>query len=380
MKIAQIVTLVSPDGAYGGPIRVAVNQLRELAESGHAVRLFSTHRGYAAAPTELLGVPLTTRAARTVLPGIGFAGLASLSLLALLRRELPRYDVVHVHLARDLVTLPAARLALGLGLPVVLQTHGMIDASSRAMARPLDALMTRPVLRRAGRTLYLTQREKNDLERVSGGAARLAELPNGVPLPAGDRPEAEESSIEVLFLARLQARKRPGVFVEAARRLTAEFPDVRFTLVGPDEGEGAAVQRQIAGSDGSTITWEGALDPDRTLERMRRSSIYVLPSVDEPFPMSVLEAASCGLPCVVTRSCGLAPAVDRWRAGTVVDDSTAMLVSAIRELLTDEQARREKSHNATAMVRGEFGIGAVARRLEGIYADVTAAAGRGGAR
>lgn len=375
MRIAQVVTLVSPDGAYGGPIRVAANQLRALRESGHTVRLFATHRGFAAAPTQLLGVPLTTRAARRVLPATGFAGLASLPLLDLLRRELPGYDVVHVHLARDLVTLPAARLALGLGLPLVVQTHGMIDASTRLLARPLDALMTRPVLHRAGRTLYLTERERRDLEQVSRGQIRLTELPNGVPASPAETGEGDGTRIEVLFLARLQGRKRPGVFVEAARRLTAEFPDVSFVLVGPDEGEGAAVERQTAGE--RMIVWEGALDPDRTLERMRRSTIYVLPSVDEPFPMTVLEAASCGLPCVVTDTCGLAPAIDRWRAGTVVDESTDALVAAIRNLLVDEGARRQKSRNALAMVREEFRIGAVARTLEGVYEDVTATASTG---
>lgn len=237
--------------------------------------------------------------------------------------------------------------------------------------------MTRPVLRRADRTLYLTERERRDLEQVSRGEARLTELTNGVPVPPVDLAGEEKSSVEVLFLARLHARKRPGVFVEAARRLAVEYPDVAFTLVGPDEGEGAAVQKQIADAGISTIGWEGALDPDRTLDRMRRASIYVLPSVDEPFPMSVLEAASCGLPCVVTDTCGLARAVDRWCAGAVVDDSTEMLVGAIRELLTDGRVRQERARNARAMVQEEFGIGAVARGLETVYADVTATASAG---
>jgi len=371
MRIAQVVTLVSPDGAYGGPVRVAVNQLAALKASGHDVTLFSTHRGYEAPPAEIDGVRLVSYKARTVIPKVGFAGLASPALMARLRRDLAGFDVVHVHLARDLVTLPAAWLALRMGLPLVVQTHGMIDRSANLLAAPLDAVLTRPVLRRADRTLYLTERERQDLREVSRGKACLTELPNGVPIPPEPLDACARTSIEVLFLARLQARKKPRIFVEAATRLAAEFPEVTFTLVGPDEGEGPAVEKQIADSGVLSIAWEGALDPGWTLERMGRSSIYVLPSVDEPFPMTVLEAASAGLPCVVTNTCGLAPAIERWQAGTVVDDSVERLAAAIRELLSDVGVRKQKSRNARAMVQGEFGIGAVARRLEDAYEEIT---------
>ena len=44
---------------------------------------------------------------------------------------------------------------------------------------------------------------------------------------------------------------------------------------------------------------------------MAAASVYVLPSVREPYPMSVLEAMSVGLPVVVSADCGLAPLVER---------------------------------------------------------------------
>ena len=34
MRVLQVVTLISPDGAYGGPTRVAFNQASALMESG----------------------------------------------------------------------------------------------------------------------------------------------------------------------------------------------------------------------------------------------------------------------------------------------------------------------------------------------------------
>ena len=369
MRIAHVVTLISPDGAYGGPVRVAVNQVRALQDRGHDVDLFSTYVGFPTPPTEVDGVPITTFRALRVLPYTGFAGLASPGLLRHLWKVLRTYDVVHVHLARDLITLPAARLALAQGIPVVAQTHGMIDHSGNPLARALDAALTRPVLRRAATVFHLTKRERADLEGVARGRVRLTPLVNGVPHVAHD--DIKRGAIEVLFLARLHRRKRPQAFVQAAITLSLEFPDVRFALVGPDEGEGAAVRALIDDAHlGDRLHWEGALPPERTLARMSQATIYVLPSIDEPFPMSVLEAASVSLPVIITDTCGLAEQVARWHAGAVIGNSVDELAETVRRFLLHPDDVRDCGTRAATMVRTEFGMETVVERLLAVYRAV----------
>lgn len=368
MRIAQVVTLVSPDGAYGGPVRVAVNQLNALASLGHEVQLFATHRHYSAQPREIEGVPLTSYPAQTLIPKSGFAGLTSLPLLAHLQRALSDYDVVHVHLARDLVTLPAARLALSLGVPTVAQTHGMIDPSSNRLAAPLDAILTRPVLERLATVFYLTDRERVALEQVGRGRTNLRHLVNGVPAAkAIARPK--DVSPEVLFLARLHPRKRAIHFVRAAITLSSEFPNTHFSLVGPDEGDGPEVAKLIERARCGHIRWEGALAPEETLNRMSRATIYALPSVDEPFPMSVLEAASLGLPLVVTDSCGLAGPVNDYQAGIVTNDSVGGLVDALRSLLSNQGLRSVTGLQAQQMAAELFSMDRVAELLIRTYEE-----------
>ncbi len=100
----------------------------------------------------------------------------------------------------------------------------------------------------------------------------------------------------MLFLARLHPRKRPTMFVRMAAALVEAGIDAHFSLVGPDEGEGAAVAKLIEQSSlQSRVSYEGPLKPAQSISRMRRAKVYVLPSVDEPYPMSVLEAMSVGL-------------------------------------------------------------------------------------
>ncbi|GHD45379.1 glycosyltransferase [Mycetocola manganoxydans] len=368
MRILSVVTLITPNGDYGGPVRVALNQAKALIARGHDVTVAGAHRGFpGAAPDELDGVPTALFPGRTIIPRVGFAGLASPGLDRWLRRNIGTFDIVHIHAARDFVTLPAARLARRAGVPFVLQTHGMIDPSSNPLARPLDAFLTRPLLGAAKRVFYLTPEEKRGLLSVGGSDLPLQELSNGVPTPASTfaRPE----STEVLYLARLAPRKRPMVFVETANRLAAEHPEVRFTLVGPDEGEGPSVARAVSQARSGLLTWEGPLAPEETGRRMSSASIYVLPSVDEPFPMSVLEAMAHALPVVITESCGLAPIVTRAACGIVTDESQEAIDEAVRRLLSDPTSAREMGERGARTTREELSMPAVAEALETVYSS-----------
>ncbi|BBZ56378.1 glycosyltransferase [Mycolicibacterium phocaicum] len=368
MNILQIVTLVSADGAYGGPVRVAFNQARQLRARGHEVRIVGSYRGYDVPPDCIEGTPVHLSKARTVLPGVGFAGLAAPATFMWMIRNRRTFDVVHVHAARDCVTLPAAALAMLLGKHVVLQTHGMIDRSRRTLARLLDVLLTKRVLRQAAAVLYLTEAERTELLHIQK-CCRTEHLANGVPQYGGKLAEtAPGDRIEVLYLARLHKRKRPLAFVAAAVELLDEGIPAVFTLVGPDEGELEGVQTSIAVAQrANRIRWEGAAPPSETVRRMQRASIYVLPSVDEPYPMSVLEALSVGLPVVITKSCGLAEMVERTGCGIVVDDSQQSLVAALRSLIEDQERRISMGDKARSTAVREFSMDSVARKLEQLY-------------
>lgn len=367
LRILSVVTLVSPLGEYGGPLRVAVNQATALKELGHDVVIAGGVRGYEhEAPTSLGQVPAVLFPVTQLLPGTGFAGLAAPGLWRWFARHCGEFDVVHIHAARDLVTLPVARLAALKKVPYVLQTHGMIDPSSNPLARPLDALLTRPVLRRARSALHLTDVEAAGLVAVGGDRLRLVQLPNGVPLQDAG---AAQVTVQVLYLARLAPRKRPLYFVEAAVQLSRRYPGTEFLMIGPDEGEGPAVREAIAAAaaTGVSISWAGGVAPEETVQHMRRASIYVLPSVDEPYPMSVLEAMSLGLPVVVTDSCGLAGAIERTGAGLVVDDSLDALVSSVARMLDDAELRTAMGRSGRTHVREQLSMTSIARQLEALY-------------
>lgn len=370
-RVLHAVTLHSPTHAFGGPVRVALNLCRGLASRGHRVRLTGLGDGFDAAggalPTEVEGVPARLYQARTILP-LGFSGITSPALLAGAGALVRNADIVHVHLARDLVTLPVALAALRAGRPLVLQTHGMVDPSDRTLAKVLDAVAVRRVLRGASAVLYLTGRERRDLDAVAGGPLeRSVRLVNGVP--AQEPRPAPAGPPRVLYAARLQARKRPTDFVAAVPEILRHHPDASFVLAGPDEGERPAVEALVAELGlRDRVSLPGPLPAERMLEELRRAHVYVLPSVDEPFPMSVLEALSVGTPAVVTTSNGLARDIAQAGAGRVVTDA-AGLARAVRALL-DPAANAAASAAARELAAKAFSMDAVLDTLLGVYDTV----------
>lgn len=367
MRVLHVVTLVSPEGEYGGPVRVALNQCKALRDIGVDAVLSGGTRGFDTIPTEVEGVEAKLFPARQAIPRVGFAGLAAPKLIHWLHGALSEFDAVHVHLARDLVTLPAARLAHKARVPIYLQTHGMIDPSPHPLARPLDFAMTRPNLRKAHACFYLTPRERTALLAVEPGIRSLQHLINGVPEHRGNK---SREPFEVLFLARLHERKRPLLFVEAARRLAVDFPQVQWTLVGPNEGQGEQVTAAIARAGTPRIVWQGPLAPSAVADRLSKAEIYCLPSVDEPFPMSVLEAMAAATPVIISDSCGLASHVESAHAGHVVrSDDLEDLVEALRALLKNRSQRVAMGHNALGLARSHFTMETVAATLRDAYAD-----------
>lgn len=367
MRVVHVVTLVSDDGAFGGPTSVAIGQLQELAARGHMVRLLSLWRGRSRAPERIGPVPLLSRPARSLIPGTGFLGLMHPLLVCDMWRAMNDADVVHIHAGRDLVSLTALAAAVLRRKRFFVQTHGMVKPRHTVAARLFDRAYV-PLLHRARGCLVLTEDEGGRLtEAIGPDGPPLLPLPHGVR-PQTGREERDPRSREVLFLARLHPVKRPEVFVEMAALVHKEVTDARFTLYGPDEGSLPLVRELIAARGLETVvSYGGALEHADAMRAFAKASVYVLPSVNELFGMTVLEALAVGTPVVCTDGCGIAGELARRGAAVVTDGSPQAMADAVRDLLGDEDLRRSLVAAGRRAVEEMFSIRAVADRLEEIY-------------
>lgn len=370
MRILHIVPFASSDGAFGGPLTVARNQCTELTNRGHAVTLLAAHRKHDR-PADVghgfsfLSFPVTAQSNR-----LGFSGLFSAELYAHVRRSARNYDLVHVHTGRHVSSLGAILIAQKTQTPVIAQTHGMLPEADSWTTKAFDRMITRRVLTNTRRILVLTALERRQIQALVGPAASLELVRNGVPPLASVATiyHRNRTSPDVLFCARLHERKRPTYFVRMAARLTKLHPSARFSIIGPDEGALADVQSEILRLGlKDRVSYEGALPHDAVLDRLRRADVYVLPSINEPFPMSLLEALSCGLPSVCTDSTGISAELKEAKAAVVTNGTVADLTNAVDRVLRDPELATTLRNNALNIVKARYSIRAIAAQLEEIY-------------
>lgn len=365
--VRHVVTLVSPDGRFGGPTQVALDLSAEQRRRGRDAQVFGGAAGYDDLPDHIGEVPVHLSRARSLMPRLGFASTVAPRLIRSVTADLVGNEVFHVHLARDLVTLPVALELRRRRLPYVIQTHGMLDASDRHLARVVDLLMTRRAVSSASTAFVLTEDERAEILRLSGGRTEPVMLENGV---ADEGPTASTVTRRgALFLGRLHPRKGAALFAAAVARLAADHPAGTFRIAGPDEGDLGNVERNLAARPGgSRVELLGPVPPAAVRGLMREAFVFVQPARREPFGMTILEAMSVGTPPILHSTSALSAAIVAADAGWTFeteDDLTLLL----DRLLQDEPAVASAGRKARALASDRFSIEAVVDRLDGMYPD-----------
>lgn len=373
MRILMGITVFFPSTAYGGPATVAMTQARELVRRKHEVTVVTSdvltlrpraHVG--AADATIDGVNVRYFPTRILAPR--FPALVSPELKRWLRARVSEFDVVHVHFARDWIPLTVTREALRRERRVVLQPHGMLGKTGGIRAL-VDAGIAARLLRRAHRVLPLQATEARNIAAIAPRAS-MTVLPNGIAA-LSTRPRWELwtlGSRRVLFLARLHPRKRLMDLLAAAQLLLAQGQSIHLRVVGPDEGDLGRARAFVAANGlADHVTFVGPVAADRVEHELAAASVYVLPAVEEPFPMTVLEALAVGVPTIVTSAIHIRELLERHAAARIASPSPAALAAAVAAVLTDPKLAAALSERGRGLVEGHLTIGKVVDRLEAIY-------------
>jgi glycosyltransferase involved in cell wall biosynthesis len=169
-----------------------------------------------------------------------------------------------------------------------------------------------------------------------------------------------------LFVGRLSPEKDVGTLINAAAIVAARIPSFQLLIAG--SGPCAGELSQLAESLGLSrnIRFLGAVRDVPTL--LRSASLFVLPSLTEGMPVTVLEAMACGLPVVATRVGGTPEAVEDSRSGLLVPPGNpSQLADSILKLLSNPAAAREMGVQGHRRVAELFDIRTMVARYEAEY-------------
>jgi alpha-maltose-1-phosphate synthase len=189
-------------------------------------------------------------------------------------------------------------------------------------------------IEQADRILLLTSFQRQTFIESGVGEEKLVVVPLGVQIDAfRPAPREEGRPFRVLFAGQLTQRKGLSYALEGFRR--AAIPGAEFVLVGPVVGSG----RPWRGLSG--VRQVGRVPFGDLPSQFQQCDVFLLPSLVEGLPQTLLEAMACGLPVIVTENTAGPEVVRDGSDGYVVPirdpDSIA---DRLRELFENPERRR----------------------------------------
>jgi|GEM_PF-134369 len=123
----------------------------------------------------------------------------------------------------------------------------------------------------------------------------------------------------------------------------------------------------------------GYIGSDEEISRVYNASdIFVLPSLEDNFPNTVLESMSCGTPVVGFETGGIPEAIENEKTGCIVPlKNTFVLAEAIVELLTDDEKRQQMGRQARQAVENKYSLEHQAERYLKLYDELLEESHRG---
>ena len=199
--------------------------------------------------------------------------------------------------------------------------------------------------------------------RVSGRAraGAVSVIPNGVDTglfrPA---PCRSKSAKKVLYVGRLSEEKNLGALIEATGKLVGRF-DVRLTFVGdgPQRGQLEASAQRL----GVTAEFLPFVDHRELPAFFAQADAFVLPSFTEGHPKVLLEAMSCGVPCVASDVAGNRAILTDGETGLLFDPRNAgALAEALERVLSQEELARRLGARARARIVEHYDLARLVER------------------
>jgi glycogen(starch) synthase len=162
----------------------------------------------------------------------------------------------------------------------------------------------------------------------------------------------------VLFLGRVTHQKGPDYFIEAADTVIKEAPHIHFIVAGSGDMTGRLKEEVATRGIERNVHFTGFLNAADVEKAYALSDLYVLPSVSEPFGITVLEALNYDVPVIVSRQSGVLEVLedcetfDFWNTKELADKILTILEdSDLYEKLIEREKEKLKHISWLAAAR-----------------------------
>lgn len=250
------------------------------------------------------------------------------------------FDIIHAH-SHLFYSTNLCSLVRKIGsVPLVITTHGLIGQTAPYWFSNLYLKsMGKFTLNCADRIISYTTVEKKTLIKLGIDKKKIKVIPNGVDTNLFLPIEKQETElIRILWIGRFVPGKGVEYLIDAFNTLIKDFPNVKLNMIGKGPLK-KNIEQKIQDLDlrGSINIKEFVPNTDLP-ETYQNSEVFVLPSLNEGVPRTILEAMACGVPVVCTELPQLVKIVKGCGFVVPLRDSHAIAESIINIISNRELA------------------------------------------
>ncbi|HTE00562.1 MAG TPA: glycosyltransferase, partial [Mucilaginibacter sp.] len=295
---------------------------------------------------------------------------------ALVRRiwkDVPGFDVVHVHAWWNLVSVFSCWIALIRGVPVVISPRGTLSPYSfinknNLPKKLIHHLLGKHLLKRC--SFHVTsEREKAAIESITH-PKRIVTIPNFIELPEKVSNSAPKPSrlLKLIFFSRIEEKKGLDILLNALATVTAPY---HLTIAGDGKPEYIDELKSIAEQNGisPSLSWIGFQGANK-FDLLQQHDLMILPSYDENFGNVVIESLSMGTAVLVSKNVGLADYVAENDLGWVCELDKGDISRAIDAIYNDTEKLTAIRQQAPAKIRNDFNEKALAKKYITMYNQI----------
>lgn len=238
--------------------------------------------------------------------------------------------------------------------------------------------------------IAISQHVKHEFMKGTGiSSERVSVIPNGVTIGQYPNKSTEKRKAMcreyginpdhnlIIMVARMDLLKGHTILASAAKDIIALFPETTFLFVGAESE--TEDQRRIIADIWNIARKNGIEDHIKLVgwvsnvrDLMRYADVAVIPSIQEGFGRTVIEAMAEGTPVVASRVGGMAEIFEAPQEGIYVPSlSPEMLSKEISNLLGTATGRERLARNGFARVRSTYDISIISSRIAAVLEEVS---------
>lgn len=256
------------------------------------------------------------------------------------------FDIIHAHSHLYFSTNLCVLMRKIGSPPLVITNHGLNSQTAPAWFQNLyTATGAKWTFKMADKIICYTETEKRELVELGIKFKKIAVIHNGIDTDLfvpGERSTSDKK--QLLWIGRFANGKGVDYLIDAFQLLISKHTNLFLVMVGRGP-EKERIQKKIRdfGLDAS-ITMKDFIPNSDIVQLYQNSNVFILPSLEEGVPRTILEAMSCRIPIVCSKLPQLVDIVNNCGFLVPTKDPLA-IADRVSEIIADSTLAKQFGEN-----------------------------------